>query len=136
MRIASLLLVCVACALGACGGTPRIVPGPVYPASAARTGTVDIQVIRRGSKIQLTNTTARAFGPATLWLNERYARPIDGLAVGQELTLPLGEFLDEFSQKFRAGGFFATQNPERLALAELETEGKVVGLIVVGADSR
>jgi hypothetical protein len=105
----------------------------VYPSSLPRSGTVDIQVIRRGTEIQLTNTTARRYGGCTLWLNERYAHPIDGLEVGQVLTLPLGEFLDEYSQKFRAGGFFATEDPERLALAELDTGSEIVGLVVVGS---
>lgn len=109
--------------------------GPAYPAELPRTGTLDIQVIRRGTEIQLTNTTARRFGESTLWLNERFGRRIDGLKVGEVLTLPLGGFLDEYSQKFRAGGFFATQDPDRLALAELETASEVVGLVVVGERS-
>ena len=46
--------------------------------------------------------------------------PIDGLAVGQTLRLPLGTFRNEFSEAFRGGGFFAPERPERLVLAELE----------------
>jgi hypothetical protein len=98
-----------------------------------REETLDIQVFRRTQTIELTNTTARRFGPGTLWLNARFARAIDGLDVGQTLVLPLAGFRDEFSDSFRSGGFFATEKPYRLVLAELETEGRMRGLVVVGS---
>ncbi len=117
----------------ACTSHAPIVPGPVYPGEMMREETLDIQVFRRTQTIELTNTTARRFGPGTLWLNARFARAIDGLDVGQTLVLPLAEFRDEFSERFRAGGFFATEKPYRLVLAELETEGRMRGLVVVGS---
>ena len=132
MRNRPPLYVLLFAVLTACAGPPRIVDGPVYPASLPHGATLDIQVIRRGTKIDVTNTSAREFPQATLWLNQRYARTIPGLAVGETTTLHLGGFLDEFSQKFRAGGFFATEKPDRLALAELEAGGEIVGLIVIG----
>ena len=99
--------------------------------------TLDIQVIKHDTTLEFTNTTARTFGPATLWLNSYFSRPIDGLAVGQTLTLPLSSFRNEHSEKFRGGGLFAAEAPEKLVLAELETtdDGRPVllGLIVVGA---
>lgn len=141
---------CVAMALGT--GTGMVVtagcsstPTPVdyarsYPERPNRGVTLDIQVFRGASHLELTNTTARAFGASTLWLNGWFSRPIDGLAVGQTLRLPLREFRDEYSYAFRGGGFFATEKPERLASVELETDsddGRVFyRLIVVGGEGK
>ena len=111
----------------------EITQGRVYPKEVQRGTTLDIQVIRRGAKIELTNTTARAFGKSILWLNGRFSREIDGLAIGQSLTIPLKEFKDEFGESFKGGGFFAAEKPEMLALAEIQpAEGnEMLGLIVV-----
>ena len=137
---------CVGMALGmgagmmataGCSSTPTPVDyARRYPERPNRGVTLDIQVFRGTKHVELTNTTALAFGASTLWLNGWYSRPIDGLAVGQTLRLPLREFRDEYSYAFRGGGFFATEKPERLSSVELETdsdEGRVFyRLIVVG----
>jgi hypothetical protein len=118
---------------GCSGGPSPIMPGAVYPAGLARGATLDIQVIRRETAIELTNTTARKFGASRLWLNGRFSRAIEGLGVGQTIELPLSSFRDEFSEAFRGGGFFATEKPDRLVLAELESGGELMGLIVVAS---
>lgn len=118
--------------LGACAGPRPIVQGPVYPRDLPRTRTLDIQVFRHETTIELTNTTARRFGPVRLWLNGRFARDLGGLDVGQTVEMPLASFRDEYSEAFRAGGFFATEKPDRLVLAEIETGQELLGLIVVG----
>jgi hypothetical protein len=124
----------------ACSSTSKPVPyARIYPAEPSRAQTLNIQVFRTTKRLELTNTTARQFGPSRLWLNAWFSRPIDGLNVGQSLDLPLKEFRDEFSGAFRGGGFFATEAPERLVLAELETmdqDGKpeFLRLVVVGGD--
>lgn len=103
-----------------------------YPKQLAKSGSVSIQVLRRSTKIELTNTTAESFGPTTIWLNGRYSSEIDGLEVGQSLTLDLRSFYDEWGDQFRAGGFFATRNPTPLTLVEFEMPEGLVGLIMVG----
>lgn len=127
----------LAAGLAACSSAPKAVDyARAYPPALKQSETLDIQVFRREKRIELTNTTARAFGPSTLWLNAWFSRPIKGLAVGETLDLPLSEFRDENSEAFRGGGFFAAEAPEKLVLAQLETtgaEGKPVlfGLVVV-----
>jgi hypothetical protein len=133
------LVVAVAAAGACCRSAPREVAyARPYP-QLAQDQTLNIQVFRRTKTVELTNTTARAFGPSTLWLNARFSRPIDGLDVGESVTLPLGEFRDEFSDPFRGGGFFATERPERLILAQIETQqgGKasLLGMVVVGGEA-
>jgi hypothetical protein len=121
---------------GGCAGSREIQRGMVYPEKVTRGTTLDIQVIRRSTIIEMTNTTARVFGPSVLWLNGRFSKEIPGFAVGQTLTFRLREFKDEFGESFRGGGFFATERPELLALAEIEPRGsgEMLGLIVVRGD--
>ncbi|MCG3122757.1 MAG: hypothetical protein GIKADHBN_01159 [Phycisphaerales bacterium] len=124
--------------LGGCSSTPATVDyARPFPRALAKGPTLDIQVFREAQHIEFTNTTARAYGPSTLWLNGRFCRPIDGLAVGETQRYRLKEFRDEYQDPFREGGFFATERPDRLVLAQLETAGDdaqpvMLGLIVVG----
>lgn len=108
-----------------------------YPTDVPRGRALDIQVRKGDTTLTLTNTTSRAFGKSTIWLNSYFSQPIEGLGVGEEMTLPLSRFRNEFSEKFRGGGFFASEAPEKLVLAEIETPGAdgtpvLLGLIVVG----
>lgn len=132
------LTVCVFAAavlgLSACGGGPTDYARE-FPLEKPRGDQLGIQVIRSETHITLTNTTARTFGPSTLWVNRWYSRPIDGLAVGETLRLGLSSFRDNATETFRAGGFWATQQPMRLVSADLETEGELFGLVVI-ADRR
>jgi hypothetical protein len=129
-----LIAVVLGLALVGCAGQRDIEQGTVYPTGLKRGTTLDIQVIRRSTKIELTNTTSRPFAKSTLWLNGRYSKEIDGLAVGQKLTFWLREFKDEYGESFRGGGFFATRRPEMLALAEIQTGDEMLGLVVVRGD--
>ena len=135
-----MMVILAACLLGGCSSGPTAVPyAREYPAAIKQAETLDIQVFRRTTHIEFTNTTARAFGPCTLWLNRRFNRPIDGLAVGQTMDIKLDDFRDEYSAAFRGGGFFSTEAPDKLVQAQLEitdAEGKgvLVGLVVVGGN--
>lgn len=105
----------------------RSAPTPVawartYPDAVTRDArTLDIQVFRHTHTIELSNTTATALGKCTLWLNRRYSWPIEGLAVGEHMEIPLKNFKDEFSDTFRGGGFFASEAPDTLVMVEAET---------------
>ena len=95
--------------------------GPAYPRQMTQYGTLDIQVFRRSTTMEFTNTTPRAFGKSTLWINQRFSRPIAGIAVGETVEVPLEEFVDSNGDVFKAGGFFAGYIPDIIALAQLET---------------
>lgn len=117
----TLLIAAGVSALGACHSAPTKVDyARPYPADAFQTSTVNIQVVRDGTEIELTNTTARSFGPCTLWINERFSKPLDGFKIGETLRFSLRDFRDQYSEPFRAGGFFATVLPDEVVKAELE----------------
>lgn len=131
MKLTLTALVLCAAFLGGCGGTPAIVEGDKYPLDIKHGPTLDIQVIRHETEIQMTNTSGRSFGPCRMWLNGRFSHDLKGFGVGQSMTLPLGDFKDQYGEVFKAGGFFATERAEKLALAEIEIDGQMLGLIVV-----
>ncbi len=142
MRVRSLCVLVAGAAaislLGACRSEPtRVDYARLYPADLTQTQVLDVQVFRHTHDLEFTNTSAKAFGPSTLWVNQRFSKPIAGLAVGQTLVVPLRDLRDEFSIPFRTGGFFATEAPDRLVLAQIETpdaDGKptLYGLVVIG----
>ncbi len=125
-------------ALASCSSGPLpITQGRAFPHELRQTEVLDIQVFRHETRIEFTNTTARSIPAGTMWLNRRFSRAMPAIAVGQSFELALDEFQDEFGEAFRAGGFFATREPETLVQAQIETTdalGKptLLGLIVIG----
>jgi hypothetical protein len=121
----ALLAVCL-CALAPLVAGCRSAPTPVdwareYPVDLVRAPKpLDIQVFRNARTLEFSNTTAKALPAGTLWINRRFALPFDGLAVGATFERPLTDFRDEFSDPFRAGGFFAREAPDTVVMVELE----------------
>ena len=130
----------VACAasvlmLGGCASKQDpALAGPEYPEAKTQSRTLDIQVVRTQTLIQLTNTTARAYGKSRLWLNRWYSVEIPQFAVGQTIELRQDAFRDQYGEAFRGGGFFATRKPQKINLVQLETEDGMVGLVAVGKE--
>lgn len=93
-------------------------------------GSVNAQVLRDEQTISLTNTSGRVLGPGTMWLNGRYGREIGEIGLGQTVTYRLASFEDEFGEAFRAGGFWAIEDPDLLVRAEVEEGEGLVGLVV------
>jgi hypothetical protein len=130
--------------LTGCSSPSRtLTPEPSYPSILVRTQPSTIQLVRETRHVEMTNVTARSFGPSRIWLNQWYSAEIDGLRVGETIRLPLTRFKDEFGDSFRGGGFFAAEAPDKLVKAELETDAPrtegtlggervLVPLIVVG----
>jgi len=123
---------------------PKIDNGPQYP-PVVQSGVRDVQVLRDETQISMTNTAAADLPAGLLWINGWYALPFAGLHVGKSVTLQLSEFKDRYGDSFRAGGFFATELPDRLVLAQIQPvavasageesspafETKLIGLIVI-----
>lgn len=138
----SIALALCAITLTGCLGSPDFTEQRPYPEATTRLEPSNIQLYRSGKTVSLSNTTARKFGPSTIWLNQWFRREIDGFDIGETLSFPLSDFTDEYGDEFRGGGFFAAVEPDRIVLAELETDVPVsaehpngqalVPLIVVG----
>lgn len=110
-------------------------PGPAYPETMPRGRSADIQVFREVTRLRLTNTTAEAFGPGRLWLNQSFSTPVEALNPGDSWDLSLLDFVDEFGDVYRAGGFFAQRDPAAVVLVEIETgqsdQRELVSFVVV-----
>ena len=102
-----------------------------FSSARAQDRVLDIQVSRRGTRLYLTNTTAFSLDAGTLWINQRFSAPMPALGLGESLVLDLRNFIDDEGATFRAGGFFATRDPDAVVLAQLETSGELLGLVVV-----
>lgn len=117
-------------ALASCSGPAKVDYARPYPAKA-QSQSIDVQLRRDETTVFITNTSARAFPESTLWINAQYARPLPALAVGQSVSFDLSSFRNEFSEPFKSGGFFATERPDTIVLAQIELESELVGLVVV-----
>lgn len=113
-------------------------PGARYPYTSEQAEVLDVQVFLQPTELVFTNSTARSFGPTRVWLNQRFSREIDGIDVGQTVRIDLAGFRDEFGERWRGGGFFATEQPERLVLAQLEPldadTRTIIGMVVVARE--
>ncbi|HBS29560.1 MAG TPA: hypothetical protein DEB06_08950 [Phycisphaerales bacterium] len=118
--------------LAGCHAQRRIDGGRPFPTTLAQAGVSDVQVQRAGTTIRLTNTSARTLGPGVMWINGQFAREIDAIPIGASASFALADFRNEFGERFRAGGFFATEPPDRVVRAQVEQNGSLTGLIVVG----
>ena len=136
-RLAAVMAAGAVTLLAGCRTGSRVEAGlPMYRDDAVQTSVMDVQVVRDDTHITMTNTTARSIGRARMWVNGWYSREIDGFGVGETLRLNLYDFKDAYGTPFKAGGFFATERPEKLVLAQIEPldvePRELLGLIVVG----
>lgn len=130
LRNLLLLVIVSVLAVSGCAGR-QLRPGPSYPASLERRGALDVQVEVIDGRITLTNTTASMLPAGRLWLNAWYSVEVDPVAVGETLRVPVAAFRDEHGERMRGGGFFATEAPEAILLAEWQVEDGLYGLVVV-----
>jgi len=123
-----------AVALAGCAGTRSVDTSYArpFPETLEQARVLEVQVRRAPTTITFTNTTASDIPACTMWLNQRYSRPFDGLGIGQSTTLPLASFIDEFGEGFRPGGFWATRPSERVVLAQFEIPGETGGSLLLG----
>jgi hypothetical protein len=128
--------------LGACSAPPvQSLDGRAYPGEDLQAAVLDVQVFQEPRSIRFTNTTARPLGPGWVWLNGWFSAPLERVAIGGSVEIPLRDFRDEFGQRPRAGGFWAARDAVDIVLAQVERANdatgapELVGLIVVGGAS-
>lgn len=117
-------------------GGPEVTYAREFPPDLTQYEQLNIQARRQGHDLTITNTTAERFEASTLWINQRFGYPLPSLDIGQSVTVDLRDFVDEFSEHFRGGGFFATERPADAMLIQLETQRngstELLGLVSVG----
>ena len=107
-----------------------------YPASLHEPRSIDIQVFRDGTDIEIVNSTARSYQNFDLWINQRYVRRVESLAAGQTIRLSLWDFRDELGDVINAGGLFRTDEPTPVRLVEIQVDDAqpMVGLISIPSE--
>jgi hypothetical protein len=81
-----------------------------------------IQVFQANVEITIVNATPVTYTDITVWINQRYACPLDALPAGERRTLSLWEFFDQWGQRFPAGGLWRTVEPEPIYLVEFQLD--------------
>lgn len=123
----------VAGVLAGCSGSPEVdAEARAFPYELEQAELLDVQVFRDVTRLRFTNTSGRPLGPGMLWVNRRfgYAMP-EGVAIGERVDLDLKSFVDEFGDPFRAGGFFATRDPDKVVIVEYEEDAGADGLLAM-----
>ena len=107
-----------------------------YPLDLPTAETVDMQVFREGTNIEIVNATARSYHDFDLWINQRYVRHVEALPAGETVRLSLWEFYDERGEVPSAGGFWRTVEATPVRLVEIQTaeDEPLIGLVTIRAE--
>jgi hypothetical protein len=107
-----------------------------YPEQLHTTDTVDMQVFRNDTNIEIINSTASSYSDFDMWINQRYVAHVESLPAGQSITLSLWDFRDVYGNKFNAGGFFRTIEATPLRMVEIQQrpDQKLIGLVTIRAE--
>lgn len=128
-------LTLMATSLGGCtsrGYYPDRATAP-YPYHLHTPESIDVQVFRDGTNMELVNGTGRAFADFDLWVNQRWVRRVESLPAGGRLRLSLWDFYDERGETMEAGGMWRTrgETPLRLVQIQLDDHTPLIGLVTV-----
>ena len=104
-----------------------------YPAALHQPKSVDIQVFRKGSTMEIVNSTATTYRNCDVWINKRFVGHLGMLAAGETVQLSLWDFWDERGDRLSAGGFWRTRpaTPVRLVQLQVNDQEPLVGLIMI-----
>ena len=108
-----------------------------YPQELHQTNSVNIQVFRHETSIEIINATTRSFKDFDLWINQRYVHRLESLPAGQTVHVSLWEFYDVRGESFNAGGFWRADEPTSVRLVEIQSSDTepLVGLVTIPSES-
>ncbi|MBT8485230.1 MAG: hypothetical protein KJO43_06600 [Phycisphaerae bacterium] len=94
---------------------------------------IDVQVFRDGSEIELVNAMPRSYRDFDLWINQRYVRRVASMPAGATVRLSLREFYDMRGEVFNAGGFWRTvaSTPIRMVELQMTDQTPLLGLVAI-----
>lgn len=90
-----------------------------YPGRSTYGPDLDIVLTREGSKIRLTNRTARSYTGLQLWLNQQYVQHADRVAIGPNPQMKLATFINRHREPFPTGSFLQPERAKPVISAEL-----------------
>lgn len=104
-----------------------------YPQELHQTNSVNIQVFRHDTSIEIINATTQSFNNFDLWINQRYVHRLDSLQAGQTIHVSLWDFYDVRGESFNAGGFWRADEPTSVRLVEIQRSDAehLVGLVTI-----
>lgn len=107
-----------------------------YPFDLHTATSLQIQVMRDEEFLIIVNSTANEFDHTNLWINQQYTQPIPPIPAGATLRVNLWDCYDLLGDQFNAGGFWRTDEPTALVIAELQLSESqpLVGLLVIGVE--
>lgn len=107
-----------------------------YPMELHKAISVPIQVIRDEQHIEIINSTAVDYENTVLWINQRFSAPIPPMPAGSSIRFNLWNLNDAYGEQLHAGGFWRTNRPTPIVIAELQLseDTPLVGLIVINGE--
>ena len=107
-----------------------------YPFDLHTTNSISIQVIRDQEYVKIVNSTANDFPNSMLWINQQYNQSLPPMQAGSTIRVNLWNCYDSLGAQFNAGGFWRTDEPTTLVIAELQQGDTqpLVGLLVIGEE--
>jgi hypothetical protein len=99
-------------------------------------GSIDVQVFRDGTVIEIVNSTPYGFEPADVWINQRFVLRGAAIPAGATVRLSLWDFYDQWGHVFSAGGMLRTEEPTPLRLVEIQPgpQEPLIGLVTIPAE--
>jgi len=137
LSLGALLSSLLLCAIG-CEGVrydPQRATRP-YPQELHQTNSVNIQVFRHETSIEIINATTRSYNDFDIWINQRYVHRLETLPIGQIVHVSLWDFYDVRGESFNAGGFWRSDEPTLVCLVEIQSSDTepLVGLITIPSE--
>lgn len=125
--------------LGACSSSAAPFELRTFPPGREQQVLPEATVERSGTVMRVSNGSHMTIGPGRMWVNQEFSCPIAGIMPGETVEIDLKAFRNEHGEKFRAGGFWATDPPKRVGLVQVEPEGngeRLLGLVVTKDERR
>lgn len=105
----------------------------LYPDDLHYANSVNIQVFRHDTSIEIINATTQSYKDFDIWINQRFVHRLAALPAGETVHVSLWEFYDVRGESFNAGGFWRADEPGLVRLVEIQSSDTqpLVGLITI-----
>lgn len=108
-----------------------------YPQELHHANSVNIQVFRHDTSIEIINATTQSFKDFDVWINQQFVHRLETLPAGQTVSVSLWEFYDVRGESFNAGGFWRADEPGLVRLVEIQSSETqpLIGLVTIPSEA-